>query len=174
MTCHCHRILMLSFITTACTFFVFSAVYGSVNLARVRKEDCVDHTTMVEKQHCFDSKYKRESGFLGLLVVGTFVPGIWMTCIICMYISCDNSSKIHNHQATVSQIVVNDDVDPQSPTTMTYYNSDDVCCICLHSLKDTDATTMHLRCGHIHHTACLQTWISHGGASCPLCDVPFT
>lgn len=42
------------------------------------------------------------------------------------------------------------------------------CVVCLSELEDGDEIR-RLRCGHVYHMACLDTWMQRCSATCPLC-----
>lgn len=42
------------------------------------------------------------------------------------------------------------------------------CVVCLTEMRDGDEVR-ELRCNHMFHRACLDLWVEHGKATCPLC-----
>ncbi len=46
------------------------------------------------------------------------------------------------------------------------------CSICLNEVRSTRANPP-LRCGHVFHTACLESWKQRGKNTCPLCRKVF-
>lgn len=48
------------------------------------------------------------------------------------------------------------------------YDEEVECAVCLRKIEDDDETR-ELRCDHLFHISCLDSWFSHRHTTCPLC-----
>nr|KYP60292.1 RING-H2 finger protein ATL2L [Cajanus cajan] len=56
-------------------------------------------------------------------------------------------------------------------STFHYESSDEHvdCAVCLHTICEADGDIRVLRCEHVFHKGCLETWFGFKNATCPLC-----
>ncbi|KAJ9419424.1 hypothetical protein QL093DRAFT_2363981 [Fusarium oxysporum] len=60
----------------------------------------------------------------------------------------------------------------QATWTVTQPSSVDVCAICIEVLRDQD-NVRQLKCKHVFHTGCIDSWFQRHHVDCPLCKSIF-
>ena len=95
-----------------------------------------------------------------------------MICSLCFVYLCCNCSPYERRSSRLTTRLEEPLVTKQMEKKeiifkKEIYNTDE-CSICLETFKE-DENIIQLKCNHIFHNKCLETWLSHYNNKCPTC-----